>query len=128
MAKQIDKQEVKLGQLIRVQNLQKKPNQNEIYVALQVEDQDGNNERCLLFQQVVLSDMPKVELSLDLIFGRLYKMTVNKQSCYLIKVKNYNGEERILKISKKKLQRAQKLASKNPQDLTKKSLMVNIFD
>lgn len=48
---------VELGQLIRVNNLEKKANENDIYVALQVEDEDGGNERCLLFTEIEVSDM-----------------------------------------------------------------------
>ena len=40
----IDKDlKIELGQLIRVTNLNKKLHENDIYVSLQVEDEDGNN-------------------------------------------------------------------------------------
>jgi hypothetical protein len=49
----IDKNlKIVLGQLIRVKNLNKKIHENSIYVSLQVEDEDGNNERCLLFSEI----------------------------------------------------------------------------
>ena len=51
MAKKLDDVTVKSGRLIRVFNTEKKAfsNANSTYVAVQVEDADGGNERCLLF-------------------------------------------------------------------------------
>lgn len=51
MAQKIDKVTVKSGRLIRVENLDKKSAANKLYVAVQVEDADGGNERCLLFTE-----------------------------------------------------------------------------
>lgn len=51
MANLIDKVKVKPGRLIRVYNTEKKKNENEGYVSVWVEDEDGKNERCLLFTE-----------------------------------------------------------------------------
>lgn len=51
MASLIDKVKVKMGRLIRVWNTKKKSAANKIYVAVQVEDANGKNERCLLFTE-----------------------------------------------------------------------------
>lgn len=45
----IDQARVKLGRLIRVQNTQRTFGSATSYVAVQVEDANGKNERCLLF-------------------------------------------------------------------------------
>jgi len=53
MASVIDEARVKQGRLIRVWNT-KRPkfsNANRKYVAVQVEDANGGNERCLLFTE-----------------------------------------------------------------------------
>jgi len=51
MASVIDKVAIKMGRLILVENTErpKFSNAKRKYVALQVEDSDGSNERCLLF-------------------------------------------------------------------------------
>ena len=40
---------VKAGRLIEVTNLRKHHKANKSYIAVQVEDSDGSNEKCLLF-------------------------------------------------------------------------------
>ena len=60
MAEIIDKDtDIKMGNLILVKNTKKKPTENDEYVSLHVEDEDGENERCLLFTQIEISDMEK---------------------------------------------------------------------
>lgn len=53
MAELIDKVCVKKGRLIRVVNTERKrfSNANKQYFAVQVEDAEGNNERCILFTE-----------------------------------------------------------------------------
>ena len=63
-AKQLDDNKIVLGQMVRVANQEKKFNENELYVAVQVEDEDGENERCILFTEIELSDMEKSRLIL----------------------------------------------------------------
>lgn len=52
MASIIDQVRVKLGRLIRVKNTNRKFGELETYIAVQVEDADGSNERCLLFTEM----------------------------------------------------------------------------
>jgi len=49
----IDKVKVVMGRLIKVENTQKAKlsNANDVYFAVQVEDADSGNERCLLFTE-----------------------------------------------------------------------------
>jgi len=53
MSSVIDKVSIKMGRLVRVENTRKPKfsNAKRLYVAIQVEDPDGGNERCLLFTQ-----------------------------------------------------------------------------
>ena len=53
MAQKLDDVAVKAGRLIRVFNTERKAfsNANPKYIAVFVEDADGENERCLLFTE-----------------------------------------------------------------------------
>jgi hypothetical protein len=51
MAKVLDQVKVKQGRLIRVENTEKTFGSADVYIAVQVEDADGSNERCLLFTE-----------------------------------------------------------------------------
>ena len=131
MAEIIDKNlEVQLGQLIRVKNLKKTHTENTVYVALQVQDQDGENERCILFTQIEIADMQKIQAQFlnKMVYGRIYKFQINKTETNIVKVKNYSGETKFFRISKSQLKKAEKRAEKNKQDLTKKSLFTNMMD
>ena len=131
MAEIIDKNlEVQLGQLIRVKNLKKTSTENTVYVALQVQDQDGENERCILFTQIEIADMQKIQAQFlnKMVCGRIYKFQINKIETNIVKVKNYSGETKFFRISKSQLKKAEKRAEKNKQDLTKKSPFTNMMD
>jgi hypothetical protein len=67
------------GRLISVENKEKSFGASAYYIAVQVEDSDGGNERCLLFTE-------------------------------------------------KELEKAEYRASRNPEDLTKKGFITNLFD
>lgn len=121
---------VELGQLIRVTNLNKKAQENEIYVSLQVEDEDGENERCILFTEIETADMEKIGGSLleSLVCGRIYKCLIGKHTTNIIKVKNYNKETKFFRVSNSQLAKAERRALRNQEDLTKKSLWVDMMD
>ena len=51
MANVIDQVKVKQGRLIRVQNTERTFGSADVYVAVQVENADGSDERCLLFTE-----------------------------------------------------------------------------
>ena len=121
---------VVLGQLIRVKNLQKKPNENAVYVAVQVEDENGNNERCLLFTEIECSDMQNIYSAIleKMLYGRLYKFILDNKETFVVRVKNKDLKDRYLRISKTQLSKAEKRALNNKQDLTKKAMFVDMFD
>ena len=130
-AKQIDEFKVVLGQMIKVQNQDKRNLQCENYIAVQVEDEDGENERCLLFTEIQLADMPKITSKLlqkNMVAGRLYSFVIGRHKAFVVKMFNRYGDEKTFRISPKKLQLAQKRAVKNPQDLTKKSWLTDLAD
>lgn len=51
MANVLDQVKVKQGRLIRVQNTDRTFGSADVYIAVQVEDATGSNERCLLFTE-----------------------------------------------------------------------------
>ena len=127
----IDKDlKVELGQLIRVTNLNKRAQENEIYVSLQVEDEDGENERCLLFTEIETSDMEKISGSFlsSLVCGRIYKCIIGRYQTNIVKVKNYTGEIKYFRLSNSQLKKAERRAARNLEDLTKKSALTDLFD
>lgn len=121
---------VELGQLIRVTNLNKRAQENEIYVSLQVEDEDGNNERCILFTEIETADMEKIggKFLESLVCGRIYKCTIGRHETNIIKVKNYHQDIKYFRISNSQLAKAERRALRNQEDLTKKSLWVDLMD
>lgn len=121
---------IELGQLIRVTNLNKKAQENEIYVSLQVEDEDGENERCILFTEIETADMEKIGGSFleSLVCGRIYKCLIGKHTTNIIKVKNFNKETKFFRVSNSQLTKAEKRALRNQEDLTKKSLWIDMMD
>jgi hypothetical protein len=51
MANVLDQVRVKQGRLIRVENTERTFGSSDFYIAVQVENADGSNERCLLFTE-----------------------------------------------------------------------------
>ena len=128
---QLEDKKVKLGSLIKVKNTNKRKLENDVYVALQVEDLNGDNERCLLFTEIEIADMEKVQcdwIEKDLVAGRIYPITIGNRQTNLIKVFNQNDSTKLFRVSNTQLKRAEKRAAKNPEDLTKKSWFTNLID
>lgn len=123
---------IKLGQFIKIENKNKKKLENNSYIAIQVEDLNGDNERCILFTEIELTDATNIDssnwFSKNLIPGRIYPMLIGKHTFYMLKIFNSNEDEKILKLTKTLLAKAEKRAIKNPEDLTKKSFLRNLFD
>lgn len=51
MANVLDQVKVKQGRLIRVENTERTFGSADVYIAVQVENADGSDERCLLFTE-----------------------------------------------------------------------------
>ena len=122
---------IKLGQLIKVENKNKKKLENKSYIALQVEDLDGSNERCILFTENEINNAKIINSSNwfvpELKAGRIYPFILNHKF-YIIKIFDLKETEKIIKISNVLLNKAEKRAINNLEDLTKKSFLRNLFD
>ena len=131
MAEKIDDFKTVMGQMIMVKNQNKVATANEKYIAIHVEDEDGENERCLLFTEVELSDMEKIEMSLlnkHMVIGRLYPAKINQRNTFLCLIKNRVGEDIIFRFSPFEIAHAEKRAAKNPEDLPKKDFLTDLMD
>lgn len=130
-AQQLDTNKIKLGQIIRVANKEKKIQENQNYIAIQIEDENGDNERCILFTEIEFSDLEKITFNFafeKMVNGRLYNAIIDKKETFLVKLTNGTGEEKIYRISKTQLNSAEERAKKNPEDLTKKNWFVDLMD
>lgn len=133
MAELIDNVEVKLGRAIRVKNLDPKKQEAEHYIAIQVEDLNGKNERCILFTDKELDRCPVLDITWDLVPGRLYPYADNQYTGFIMKTFCYSRTRDewyivVRRISACKLMIAEERAEKNPEDLTKKSWLVDWLD
>lgn len=130
-AKQLDENKIKLGNVVRVANQEKKIHENEQYIAIQIQNEDGNDERCILLTEIEFSDMQKITFEFaknKMIAGRLYSAIIDKKQIFLVKIDNGQGNEYIYRLPKTLLNTAQERAGRNPEDLTKKSWFFNLKD
>ena len=134
----IDKNKIVLGQCVRVQNVEKKNNpkkrrfEADDYVAIQIEDYDGNDEKCILLTYIEHTDMESVELNKsmlnNMIAGRLYPVTLGRKETFLVKVNHWDGRTRVLRMSQGQLYTAGYRAYRHPNSCTKKSIIADLFD
>jgi len=125
---------VKLGQLITIENKERKKFENEKYVSLQVEEEDGSNERCILFTEKEVNTFKEIDSKNKWMYnslkaGRLYPFYQNDQlASFFVKIFDENEEIKFVKIAAKIIKAADERAKKNPEDLTKKSFFRNLID
>lgn len=129
MAKILGKASVKMGKLIPVENQNKKFNENDKYLSLHVEDEDGNNERCLLFTDIEISDMENIEIpfSNKMKLGRIYKARIDNKDTYLLRVITNTNMNKVLKLSVSQLKLSEERSKRNPEDLPKRSWIKKIL-
>ena len=116
-----------LGVLIKIKNTKKQKNENDFYISLRIEDENGKNERCLLFTEDEIKKMEKIKLPFiqeDMSFGKIYKASIGNINTNLIKVKN-GTETVVFRISESQLKKADFRSIKNVEDLTKKGFLVD---
>ena len=134
----IDKNKIVLGQCVRVQNVEKKNDpkkrrfEADEYIAIQIEDYDGNGEMCLLLTHIEHTDMESVELNKsmlnNMIAGRMYPVTIGRKKTYLVKVDHWDGRTRVLRMSYSQWTSAAYRAANHPKSCTKKSMLTDMFD
>ena len=84
----------------------------------------------ILFTEIETADMEKIGGSFleSLVCGRIYKCLIGKHTTNIIKVKNFNKETKFFRVSNSQLAKAEKRALRNQEDLTKKSLWIDMMD
>lgn len=132
MAKLIDDVRVTLGRCIRVENQNRKKLENDCYVAIQVKELNGR-EHCTLFTQKQLDRCSIVGMDTPLELGYLYPFAQGRFQGYLLKTHIYSTRLNQFfivtrKISQRQLDIAEERAAKNPEDLTVKGFLTDLFD
>lgn len=121
---------VKMGVVYNVANSYRKGSEKKYYKAINVEDEDGGNERWLLLTEAELSGVPEVQcdrLTGQLKSGRLVPMQFGKVAKRLIKLSD-DEEEKVLLMKESLVNKGEARAKANPEDLPKKSHLRDIFD
>lgn len=121
---------VKMGVVYNVANSYRKGSEKKYYKAINVEDEDGGNERWLLLTEAELSGVPEVQcdrLTGQLKSGRLVPMQFGKVAKRLVKLSD-DEEEKVLLIKESLVNKGEARAKANPEDLPKKSHLRDIFD
>jgi hypothetical protein len=125
-----------LGNVVEVQNKENSNyslgrNQASVYLAIQVEDADSNNERCLLITHKEYKKYSTRFRDSDLVPlmvpGRLYKSTLEKAEVVTLRV-SVNGEDDCLMIPVKYLQKIEKRTTIHKDTITKKSFITDLLD
>ena len=129
-AKKLDNKKVVMGHMIRVANQQQKFNENDKYIAVHVESENGQEQRCLLFTEIEMADMEKINF--DFVFqsmkpGRLYSATIDGKKTSFVKLFN-DDEGKIYRISPSQLKTAEERANRNPEDLPEKGWWTDLKD
>ena len=128
--------EVILGNVLEVQNKENADysygrNQCDSYLAIQVEDADGGNERCILLTdkeyKKYSSRFRDSELLAIMVPGRMYKSVLEKAVVITVKVV-INGEEDCLMIPATYLNKIEKRSAAHTKTITKKSLLTDLLD
>lgn len=121
---------VKMGVVYNVANSYRKGSEKKYYKAINVEDEDGGNERWLLLTEAELSGVPEVQcdrLTGQLKSGRLVPMQFGKVAKRLVKLAD-DEEEKVLLIKESLVNKGEARAKANPEDLPKKSHLRDLFD
>lgn len=121
---------VKMGVIYNVANSYRKGSEKKYYKAINVEDEDGGNERWLLLTEAELSGVPEVQcerLTGQLKSGRLVPMQFGKVAKRLVKLAD-EEEEKVLLMKESLVNKGEARAKANPEDLPKKSHLRDIFD
>ena len=89
---------VVLGNCIRVENVEKRNgvapvDDDDVLVCVQVENETGNDEYCILLTQDELDRIPRAE-GMDesrMVAGRIYTRFIGDRNYYLVRMKGYDG-------------------------------------
>ncbi len=137
MAEQLNDVEIKMGTFIPVNNAKRRPNESNTYYAIKVEDEDGNNERWLLYTR---KEIQKLSILIgsgwkdSLKAGRLYKLTRKRSSSktFIIRAMYPQSDtdyvETVIQASERWLNRGLCRAANNKEDIPDQSWISDLLD
>lgn len=122
----------RMGELIPVKNSRPEMGEALEYVALNVEDEGGRNERWLLFTKREVAALTEFTGGdwCDIKLGRLHPLHVKGRSPqWFVKIGDKGRvNRRMVRIGYPLLKRAEKRALLNPEDIPEKGLLRDLFD
>ena len=119
---------VRKGNVLMVTNTKRGLTESPKYAAVWVEDSNGSNERCLLLTWKEWSKLSCIVPPAPLpVKGRLYQMEIAGRKALALEVV-YNTVTFVLSLSAKRIAKWEQRAKRNPEDIPKKSLFVDLLD
>lgn len=124
---------IKMGNVREVENTSPRPNASASYLAVWVEDENGDNERCLMFKKLEFGKLPEfafpktMDVEEDMKTGRLYGLSYGTTVFYVMKVV-VDGKERVVKLTDKKIEIAERLAEMNSEDIPDRGVLNDMLD
>lgn len=124
-----------LGNCIRVENVEKKldggrlASEPDRFVCIQVEEEDGYEEYCILLTELELDRLPRVDASLGgAVQGRAYRRFIGGYNVFCIRLKDWNGGVFTCVFSALKWKECYERALLHPKSCTVKNRIVDFFD
>jgi len=132
----MEKATVKLGNAFVIGNKQKKPSEANTFVAVYVEEENGKEDRCLLFTEKEYAKLSRIYCeSFTSMFkaGRLYSVSSKSICSYFVLVNEYSPSTRtftplIKRIPLSALVKAENRAIKHPEDIPSRAFFSKLFD
>lgn len=126
---------VTLGNCIRVKNVEKSngvasSDDEDVLVCMQVENENGKDEYCILFTLDEFDRIPRLE-GMDesqMIAGRIYVKFIGHKNYYLVKMKGYDGIGFVGMFDIGFWADCFKRAITHPKSCTKKGFITDILD
>lgn len=135
MAYLLTDDEVKMGHVLEVGNQERNWQEASIYLALKVEEEDGEGERWLLFTGNEIHSRPVVglgTLATQMKLGRLYPFAFggrDRKACRVQRTaRSGEREQVVLVFNSADIERARERAERNPEDVPKQSWLADKLD
>ncbi len=127
---------VVLGNCIRVENVEKSlgeeknPEEADVFVCVQVESENGNDEYPILMTQQELERLPRVDFMdmSEMVAGRAYPKFIKDKNYYCVKLLAYDGETFVGAFDIGYWKDCFIRAMSHPRSCTKKKFITDVLD
>ena len=126
---------VVMGNCIHVLNVEKEQNprlknEADVFVCIQVENENGKDEYCILLTQEEYDKLEKATFSdmKEMVAGRIYTKFINDNNYYCVKMKDSTGDVFVGVFDIGDWSDYFKRALSHPQSCTKKKILTDLFD